>query len=175
MDVKAEWLHPAAWYYRLECEFRPNKKPLLKVCNLCNMTPPRHLTLFLPWQGVNLTCTCDKMYSPPLDSQRYCSNCSKWFHVGCMELSQPETQSRAFKPAPQQLAGVPIMRGWNGNRNGKSWETVGTGRKLVAVKAWLAKDVLPKNWREQLDDQFVTAMTEKIWALYTCPKCSSDI
>ena len=67
------------------------------------------------------------------------------------------------------------MRGWNGNRNGKSWETVGTGRKLVAVKAWLAKDVLPKNWREQLDDQFVTAMTEKIWVLYTCPKCSSDI
>jgi hypothetical protein len=76
-----------------------------------------------------------------------------------MELSQPETQSRAFKPAPQQLADVPIMRGWNGNRNGKSWETVETGRKLVAVKAWLAKDALPKNWREQLDDQFVTAIT----------------
>jgi hypothetical protein len=31
-DVKAEWLHPAAWFYRLEWEFRPNEMPLLKVC-----------------------------------------------------------------------------------------------------------------------------------------------
>jgi hypothetical protein len=67
------------------------------------------------------------------------------------------------------------MRGWNGDRKGKSWETVGTGRKLVTVKAWLAKDMLPGNWREQLDNEFATAMTEKTWALYTCPKCSSDI
>ena len=34
IDVKAEWLHLAAWYYQLECEFRLNKEPLLKVCKL---------------------------------------------------------------------------------------------------------------------------------------------
>jgi hypothetical protein len=34
-DVKAEWLHPAAWFYRLEWEFRPNEMPLLKVCIPC--------------------------------------------------------------------------------------------------------------------------------------------
>lgn len=33
-DIKAEWLHPAAWYYRLECEFKPNGVPSFKVCIL---------------------------------------------------------------------------------------------------------------------------------------------
>jgi hypothetical protein len=92
-----------------------------------------------------------------------------------MRLAQPETRGRAFKPAPQQLADVPIMRGWNGARTGKPWETVGTGRKLAALKAWLAKDALPENWRQQLDEAFVMAMTEKTWALYTCPMCSAEI
>jgi len=55
-----------------------------------------------------------------------------------MELSQPETQSRAFKPAPQQLADVPIMRVEMGTgmvSHGDCWNW----RKLVAVKAWLPK------------------------------------
>ena len=46
------------------------------------------------------------MYSLLLDSQKYCANCLEWFHVGCMELSQPETQICSFKLAPQQLADV---------------------------------------------------------------------
>jgi hypothetical protein len=35
------------------------------------------------------------------------------------------------------------MRGWNRASKGKPWEMVGTGRKLAALNAWLAKDVLP--------------------------------
>jgi hypothetical protein len=30
------------------------------------------------------------------------------------------------------------------------------------VNTWLAKDVLPENWRQQLDEAFVEAMTKKI-------------
>jgi hypothetical protein len=92
-----------------------------------------------------------------------------------MELARSEARGHAFKPAPRQLADVPIMRGWNGARKGKPWETVGTGRKLAALNAWLAKHVLPGNWRQQLDEGFVEAMTTKAWALYTCPMCSAEI
>jgi hypothetical protein len=92
-----------------------------------------------------------------------------------MMLAQPETTRCGFKPASQQLVDVTIMRGWNGAKKGTAWDTVGTGRKLAALKAWLAKDALPMNWRQQLDDKFVTAMTEKTWALYTCPMCSAKI
>jgi hypothetical protein len=92
-----------------------------------------------------------------------------------MELAQPETRGPAFKPAPRQLVDVPIMRGWNGARKGKPWETVGTGRKLAALNAWLAKDALPENWKQQLDEGFVEAMTKKAWALYACPMCSAEI
>jgi hypothetical protein len=62
-------------------------------------------------------------------------------------LAQPETTRHGFKPASQQLVDVPIMKGWNGVKKGKAWDTVRTGRKLAVLKAWLAKDVLLKNWR----------------------------
>ena len=115
------------------------------------------------------------MYSPPIDSQHYCTKCSKWFHIDCIELAKPKAHGLAFKPAPLQLVDIPIMRGWNGAWKGKRWETVGTGRKLAALNAWLAKHALPENWREQLDEEFVKAMTEKTWAWYTCPTCSTEI
>ena len=57
-----------------------------------------------------------------------------------MQLAQAEKPNHAFKPASQQLVDVPIMRGWNGARNGRLWETVGTRRKLAALKAWLDKE-----------------------------------
>jgi hypothetical protein len=44
-DVKAEWLHPAAWFYRLECGFRPNEEPLFNVCILRLLAPPPDSTL----------------------------------------------------------------------------------------------------------------------------------
>lgn len=92
-----------------------------------------------------------------------------------MELCRPEAPRPGAKPATLQLSDTPIMRGWNGATRGKPWETVGTGRKLTALKAWLAKNTLPADWRQQLDENFVTAMTDKTWALYTCPVCIADI
>ena len=45
MDVKAEWLHPAAWFYRLECEFKPNEVPSFQVCILRLLALPPDSTL----------------------------------------------------------------------------------------------------------------------------------
>jgi hypothetical protein len=77
-------------------------------------------------------------------------------------------------PASQQLKRVPTMRGWNGGP-GKPWETVGTGRKVAAIKSWLHKGTLPHDWREKVSEGFITEMTSKTWAKYNCPECSASI
>lgn len=129
--------------------------------------------LFGSFQGVNLHCICQRVYSPNLDSQRYCKRCDEWFHSRC--LGEPQTTTRMSGSLIQQLLKAPICRGWTSSPP-EDWMTVGSGRlyrKIVAT----SKLEGPHDWEELLGSSFLLYVTEGSadFEFFKCPQCSGLI
>jgi hypothetical protein len=149
------------------------KKGILKVKLLFFIFNKQFLTIQSVEQGINRTCICKKMYCPPTDHQRYCIPCKMWYHAECLELCEEEGQIGP-EIIHYWVNKCPLMRGWDGGE-GRSWETVGNCRKVLTVRFWYVKRMLPKDWKEKLGAPFVDEMTKKKWARYKCPTCEKHI
>ena len=91
-----------------------------------------------------------------------------------MRMEGP-TNTQAGESDILKLEKVPIIRGWDGKTCGKDWGTIGTGRKLAAVKQWIKKHKVPEDWKMQLGEKFVEDMLEREWALYIYPACNHQM
>jgi hypothetical protein len=65
---------------------------------------------------------------------------------------------------------MPIMRGDLGE-NSDDWAIVGSGRKVEKMKRWIKDDMLPRNWKELLGNQFVQFVELSTFSIYICPTC----
>jgi hypothetical protein len=114
------------------------------------------------------------MYSPAMDHQRYCKDCKKWFHDHCIKLWEDLSGLKADGPEHILMETVPVMRGCNG-REGRSWDTVGNGRKLLAFHISTSRGDFPSNWKKKLGSSFVKGVTTNQWNKYKCPQCKECI
>jgi len=129
-------------------------------------------------QDINEHCICKKMYSPVLDRQRFCGQCEKWFHEGCMDkIGKPWRLEGGT--AGDCLMKVPIIRGWDGDHDAEDWMTVGSGRKLEAVRTnreYIAANStdVEEEWREWehlLTREFVLHVRGRKFVRLLCPAC----
>lgn len=134
----------------------------------------RHSQRFKRW------CTCQSVYIPQADNQRYCHGCKDWYHVACAEKKDeghpPDTELSEL----ERILQAPGMRGGGipgvtlDPIKGSSWTVVGTLPRQLKVKEWQQAG-LPEDWRTILREDFITDMTTLPWAVYTCPVCAADI
>jgi hypothetical protein len=75
------------------------------------------------------------------------------------------------------LLKVPILRGWGGEIPAQDWMTVGSGRKLEAVRARkdeLRRDDIEDEWTEwsrHLSNEFVQYAQHTKFILFRCLGC----
>lgn len=83
----------------------------------------------------------------------------------------------------EHLLKVPILRGWDGKPEAEAWMTVGSGRKLEAVKR--RQGQLPEmsgeveeawaQWEDLLSKEYVQYARGTHFIRFLCPHCSSHI
>lgn len=146
------------------------------------------------FESLNVHCLCQKPYSPAFDHMRYCLDCTKWYHVKCLEKDHkwegaiPELEAPNGKPPADlhELAMLPIFRGgaWGigGNINivSKAKEIVRAGEfdnydTSLTLAGW-------DEWKEWVKYAEATLDPEKDDDLATlrksgfkCPECSTRI
>ncbi|EPQ50203.1 hypothetical protein GLOTRDRAFT_97168 [Gloeophyllum trabeum ATCC 11539] len=129
-------------------------------------------------------CTCQTVYDPDQDVQRFCLSCVRWFDQACMTKSTagplvPFEEGQEETPAEEvkRFLKSPIIRGYSGGRH-LYWEIVGTGRLLNQVTALVSGlfDGEVPDWKTGLPEGFVEAM-EVLRAMpgYICPSCDRAI
>jgi hypothetical protein len=87
------------------------------------------------------------------------------------------------RTALEFLQKVPIVRGWGGRSEAHDWMTVGSGRKLQAVKeaadqiSWehVGIETQWAKWADMLSLEFVQFVRNTRFSWYQCPKCLSRI
>lgn len=79
------------------------------------------------------------------------------------------------EPELTRMGKVPIIRGWDGKGTGSLWETIGSGRKVVAFRQWVQKQQIPSDWKQRLGESFVEDVLNKEWVVYVCPRCNKHI
>lgn len=133
-----------------------------------------HTVCFLNYwsiQGINFHCLCQKVYSPVLDSQRYCGSCEKWFDIWC--LGEPRRARKMSGPLGLQLANAPIARGWISSPPA-DWMTVGSGRLVKkALKKYSTKEHC--DWELLLGRSFLSYLTDAPPSFFQCPSCDNLI
>jgi hypothetical protein len=83
------------------------------------------------------------------------------------------------------LLKLPILRGWGGNPDAEDWLTVGTGRKLEAIKSQKEKERISassrdieeewKGWTALLSEEFINYVRTTKFIRFRCPSCQSFI
>lgn len=92
-------------------------------------------------------CICKKPYCPALDIMHYCLDCTKWFHITCLEEWTDEIPELEFPvgelPAElEELVKMPIARG--------SWWGIGGNINVVAKARRIALSGDLDNWENTL-------------------------
>jgi hypothetical protein len=118
-----------------------------------------------------LHCLCKKVYSPVLDSQRYCGRCENWFHVHC--LGEPKTAQRMSRPLGLQLTEAPIARGWISSPPA-DWMTVGSGRLVSKASQKYRVNKEDCNWQDLLGISFLLYVNDSP-PFFQCPTCQNLI
>jgi len=84
--------------------------------------------------------------------------------------------------AGEHLMKLPILRGWNGNHDADDWMTVGTGRKLQAIRSQKEEmegsaDIKEewKKWATLLTYELVEYAKTAEFAGFECPSCEKCI
>jgi hypothetical protein len=129
---------------------------------------------------VHLTChsKCNKenIYWMGLDTQRYCCNCSKWFHVTCLEATDNQCKGVAYDidshilcKAPADLAAIcmmPIER--------SATCILGLGGLLKkALELLIQRD---DDWRSILGERFIQKMLQnQEHTVFECAECNNFI
>lgn len=139
----------------------------LKVCFFNVMMGMGDMLMEFNHQGVNRHCTCDSIYSPVLDDQRYCKGCKRWFDVRCIRFA------RAGRPGPlaSLIQNAPISRGWYSDVP-DSYNTVGTGRLVKKSMSLMDKEGVV--WENVLGQKFIDYI-KRPCLYYKCPQCATDI
>lgn len=116
------------------------------------------------------------MYSPVLDEQRYCGECSKWFHTGC--LGEPLSERDTRGPLGYVLKTLPVVRGWKGvgEEKAKDWMTVGTYKRVETVRRSYDEN-RSQDWEGVLGKEYIdySTTTASLLLNYSCPKCQHII
>lgn len=157
--------------------------------------PPRANSQIWFYRPTKTPCSsCQKDYHPHIDRQRYCYNCSKWFHVQCTEdhtvifpdftvvTNPPEldTEISGEDGLPlilEEIISRPAVRGHGGRFSfDDCWLNTGSGvQKALAIK-WREENDLPEDWLAQLGEKFLEEFViDKNWKWFRCSFCSGKL
>lgn len=135
---------------------------------------------------------CGLCYCPHQDRQRYCSTCSAWIHISCLDDSfGPQSLDYTISPdpvvdpanlnAPELLALCekvlegPSVRGHGGSYETYDWDNnwlnTGSGVQKGLIRAWKEEGAVPADWEKGLGENFLQDFLKKSWTTYTCPSC----
>ena len=114
------------------------------------------------------------MYSPSQGRQRFCPGCGRWYHEQCIQIMEEETTTLQGRNDLEKLSNLPIVRGWSEEHH-SSWEFIGSGYRVAAVKEWLSTGRIPDNWRRKVNEKWAEEVLQQLWVRYTCPHCAKMI
>ncbi|KAF8956854.1 hypothetical protein BDZ97DRAFT_1925117 [Flammula alnicola] len=137
-DALTRPIKQSSWFHRFILTWRGSAQPTKDYGVLKN---------------VNRHCTCDEVYSPVLDEQRYCKTCAVWYHPTC--IGMPFRTKRMSGPLEHMIRMAPVVRGALPSPPG-DWMIAGSARLINKARRLRRDSVTVSDWKSVVGESFVS-------------------
>jgi len=188
-DLAQPQIPPRTLYHQWNIQIKFSKPQILqKKCTSAYLNS-LFLIICSSWQDIQNTqvashcgcCWCDPAFSSPMNIQRFCRKCQKWFDEKCLVALgsrinknvkaglSPIYQDVYFDPKFLLLLTMPIQRGGSCGIVGNSLLLMQTDMLMDEAKML---GQLPEGWQDEINQELLPK-EDDIIPRYYCLTCTS--